>query len=128
MESRNITLRRGIECDGIRHRSAEIRELTVGELLEIAESGATDEHQLFRQIARRLVRLGNLQAEQLGELMLRKLAVDDFRRLVLAAESLDRECSEWGEEPSMGRSSPHAALKPFSAEAPHTAKKEEKGN
>ncbi len=81
-----ITLTRGLKLGEETIKTAIIREATVGDLLE-AESFDNEELKIFKIIARRLLKLGDI--DNPGEELLKMLSPVDFTLIVSSAEEMD---------------------------------------
>ena len=87
-ETVTINLARGIKLGEEIIKTATIRDLTVGDLLE-AESFDSEQIKIFKIISRRLVALGDIT--QPGEQIIKMLNPVDFELITQAAEQMDNE-------------------------------------
>lgn len=110
METRTVQLRAGIMQGQDRHTEAEIREMTVNDVLEAGKPEIvmfanqpvpvppSENVRTVRMMALRVIRIGTIQ--QPGEILIKQLSFDDQGRLDRKMEELDRELAAWPEKPA----------------------------
>jgi hypothetical protein len=101
-------LKYGIEVDGVTHTDFELRLPTIGDNIDAVEQvGATSSLKVhLAMMARTLMRLGTLPAEQVTyELLLQNLVDDDFDVLVAQEMELKKKRIELN-QPSKDSASP----------------------
>ncbi len=86
---RTVPLRRGLLLNGAAQTTAIVRSQSVDDALRIAEIG-NEQKMLAELVRRRIVKLGEIEGP-LPEDQFRRLESDDFTRLQVAIELMDRE-------------------------------------
>ncbi len=85
-ETRIIELPKGITIGGELHKQITIREQTVGDIVDASHASTQDE-KIFKQIAKRVTLLGNI--ENPGETLLRHINANDFAFILKASMEMD---------------------------------------
>lgn len=105
LETRTVELRRGLTVGGVTHRHAIIREATVEDVLAEGKREMMDVNGIrypvdpsadeiaLRRLARRVVQIGEINPD---EILIKKLAYDDAKRLEAALNKMDADHASWG--------------------------------